>query len=112
MRPRISFALAALAATGGCTSYLVMAPEPRHAGQEHHRRIASLGGGTGTSPHPGVVASECGADQLAMVRLTRDFGQSLLSVVSLGLYAPATVHYYCATPPQPEGGEIDTPGGS
>jgi hypothetical protein len=104
--------IAALIATSGCTSYLVVAPEPRHAGQEHHRGITSLAGGTGTSPHPGVVASECGdGEQLAMVRLTRNFGQSLLSVLSLGLYAPATAHYFCASPPQPPGGEIDTSGG-
>jgi hypothetical protein len=36
-----------------------------------------------------------------MVRITRGFGQALVSVLSLGLYAPATVHYYCATPPAP-----------
>ena len=108
-RIRNSTALVLLLACG-CSQYLVMAPEPRYAGQPHRQGVVSLAGGTGAAPHPGAVATECGDEQLAMVRVTRDLGQSLLSVLSLGLYAPATVHYYCATPPQPEGGEIVTEG--
>ena len=111
MRPKRTKAVAlVLLLSGGCTQYLVMAPEPRYAGQPHEQTIVSIAGGTGTSPHPGAVATECGPEQLAMVRVTRDFGQSMLSVLSFGLYAPATVHYYCATAAQPEGGEIDTDG--
>jgi hypothetical protein len=106
-----SIAGAALALTCACTSYLVVAPQPRYAGQEQHRALTSLAGGTGTSPHPGIVASDCGDGQLAMVRVTRDFGQALVSFLTLGLYAPASVHYRCATPPQPEGGDFNTSGG-
>ena len=104
-------ALLLLMLTCGCTQYLVMAPEPRYAGQPHKQKVVSLAGGTGTAPHPGAVATECGAEQLAMVRVTRNLGQALASILSLGFYAPATVHYHCATAPQPEGGEIDTSGG-
>src|SRR6185295_3330543 len=92
---------ALLATTCSCTSYLVMTSEPRYAGQPHVRSLTSLAGGNGTSPHPGIVASECGEDQLAMVQVTRNFGQALASFVTLGLYAPASVRFYCATPPPP-----------
>jgi hypothetical protein len=101
-----------LTATSSCTSYLVMTSEPRYAGQPHQRQLTSLAGGNGTSPHPGIVASECDEGQLAMVRITRGFGEALVSFLSLGLYAPATVHYYCATPPPPaEPGTFNTNGG-
>ena len=92
---------ALLAVTTSCTSYLVMTSEPRYGGQPHQKAITSLAGGNGASPHPGIVASDCGEDQLAMVRVTRNLGQAFASVLTLGLYAPATVHYYCATPPPP-----------
>jgi hypothetical protein len=108
MGARRAMIAAALLATTACAQYLVMAPEPRYSGQPHSKNISSVLYGTGASPHPGVVAAECGADQLAMVRLTRDFGQWFLTTLTLGAYAPATVHYYCARPPQPPGGTIDT----
>lgn len=104
-------AVAASVWAGGCTQYLITAPEARHAGQQHSRPAVSLTGGTGAKPNPGPVAEECGAGQLATVRITRDLGQALLSVVTLGLYAPATVHYYCAAPPPPPAGDIQTPDG-
>ena len=103
-------ACALLASTCGCAQYFVIAAEPRSGGQWHSKTQASIAGGTAASP-PQVVGRACGPDeQLAMVRVTRNFGQGLLSFVTLGMYGPATVHYRCATAQQPEGGEIDTSG--
>jgi hypothetical protein len=97
----------------GCSQYLVVAPEPRYAGQPHRKPLASVLGGTGAAPHPGAIATECRkGEQLAMVRVTRNFGQGLISWLTLGAYAPATAHYYCATEKLPDRpGEIDTNGG-
>lgn len=113
MQSRTPLLVASALILGGCAQYLVMAPEPRYSGQPHQKPISSILYGTGAAPHPGVVASECDDDQLAMVRLTRDFGQWLVSAITLGAYSPATVHYYCSRPAQPEGGtiDIDEPGG-
>jgi hypothetical protein len=109
-RSRAAVSAIFLTLTCSCTQYLIVAPEPRYAGQQHSRTVVSLGGGNASKPNPGAVAKECGSDELAMVRVTRNFGQSLLSLVTLGLYAPATIHYYCSTPPPPPVGTIDTPG--
>ncbi|HMG45980.1 MAG TPA: hypothetical protein VK614_00770 [Allosphingosinicella sp.] len=96
--------------TAGCAQYLVVAAEPRYAGQERDRSQVSIAGGTGAAP-PQIIASDCGpGEQLAIVRVTRNFGEGLLAWLTLGLYAPATVHYRCATQPQPGGGEINTSG--
>ena len=47
-----------------------------------------------------------------MVRVTRDFGQGLLGWLTLGLYAPATIHFRCASePPVNPSNGIDTNGG-
>jgi hypothetical protein len=110
MRKKVALALTASLLTGGCTQYTIGVGEPRYAGQQHARPVVSLAGGTASKPNPGAVAEECGAEQLAMVRVTRDFGQAFLSVLTLGLYAPATIHFYCATATPPPIGEIQTPG--
>jgi len=99
-----------LAMTAGCAQYLIVAAEPRYAGQPHRKAQASIAGGAAASP-PQVVALDCGpGEQLAMVRVTRNLGQGLLGIVTLGLYAPATIHYFCATEPPVEGNGIDTGG--
>src|SRR4051812_3745642 len=97
-RARATISAIFLALTCSCTQYLIVSPEPRYAGQQHSRTVVSLAGGNASKPNPGAVAKECGSDQLAMVRVTRDFGQSFLSLLTLGFYAPATIHYYCSTP--------------
>jgi len=96
----------------GCAQYMIVAPEPRYAGQVKHRPQVSIAGGTATSPAP-VVSRECGpGEQLAMVRVTRDFGQGLLGWLTFGLYAPATIHFRCASePPVNPSNGIDTGGG-
>src|SRR6185503_20813756 len=99
-----------LLASAACAQYLVVAAEPRYAGQEVDRSQVSIAGGTGAAP-PQIIASTSGpGEQLAIVRVTRNFGEGLLAWLTLGLYAPATVHYRCATQPQPGGGEINTSG--
>jgi hypothetical protein len=112
MRPlKQIIACALLAANAGCAQYLVVAQEPRYAGQPHQRvQVSSVG--TVSSP-PQVIARECGpGEQLAMVVVTRNFGQGLAAFLTLGLYAPARIEYRCATEVQPQGGEINTSGGS
>jgi hypothetical protein len=97
--------------TAGCAQYLVVAAQPRYAGQPHIRTQASIAGGTAVSP-PQIVARDCGPhEQLAMVIVRRDFGQGLLSFLTLGMYAPATVEYRCASEPPTVGDEINTSGG-
>lgn len=113
MRCDLTLALlcAASVPLGGCASYLVVAPEPRYAGQPHEEGANSMLWSAVTAPYPGVVAEPCGdGEQLAMVRVNRNFGQGLVTVLTLGLVSPVTVTYHCASPAPPPLGGFDTGG--
>ena len=95
------FALAAPLLTGGCMQYLVQPPEPSLAGSPHEVRANSYLGSEVQQP-PYVLAKKCAeGEQLARVLVKRDFGQGLLSWLTLGLVAPATIVYECANVDQP-----------
>ena len=101
-------ALAALLGTGGCMQYLVQPPAPSLAGPEHVVKADSYLGSELQSP-PYVLAKKCvGEEQLGRVLVKRDFGQGLVSWLTFGLYAPATIVYQCANARQPE---LDPGGG-
>lgn len=124
MLTRTIVALAALAGTSGCMQYLVQPPAPSIAGgprevtaTAHHGGdltqnfessapptvgVDSYLGGKVQRP-PFVLAAACrNGEQLARVLVKRDFGQGLISWLTLGLYAPATVVYECANAGEPE----------
>ncbi|HEY0413095.1 MAG TPA: hypothetical protein VGD66_08130 [Allosphingosinicella sp.] len=93
--------LAALLGTGGCMQYLVQPPQPSLAGAEHEIEAQSYLGSEIQSP-PYVLAKKClGREQLGRVLVKRNFGQGLLSWLTLGLVAPATIMYQCANARQP-----------
>jgi hypothetical protein len=51
---------------------------------------------------PYVLASECrNGEQLARVLVKRNIGQGLISWLTLGMVAPATVVYECANAGEP-----------
>lgn len=107
MRGKIGIAVVALASTGGCMQYLVQPPAPTIAGNPQTVTAHSYLGSEVQQP-PYVLAKACaGNEQLARVIVKRDFGQGLLSWVTLGLYAPATIVYECANADRPGGGSTD-----
>ena len=76
------------------------------AGEEHPLRHVSILGDKGfESQSGGRVAGECGAEGLAKVAVRRDFGQTLVTLLTLGIVNPATIAYQCqvsgAVDPQP-----------
>jgi hypothetical protein len=94
-------ALAALLTTGGCMQYLVQPPQPSLAGAEHELEVQSYLGSELQSP-PYVLAKKCvGREQLGRVLVKRNFGQGLVSWLTFGLVAPATVMYQCSNAQQP-----------
>ena len=102
--------LASATLLGGCASYLVMADEAAPVGQPHQATAGSYAWGAAVSPYPGVVSEQCAeGEQLARIHVTRNFGQGIITILTLGAVSPMTVRYYCASPP-PEGGTIDTSG--
>jgi hypothetical protein len=107
MRKSHLFVLAASLSTGGCMQYLVQPPAPSFAGAEHRVEAQSYLGSELQSP-PYVLAKRCvGEEQLGRVLVKRNFGQGLVSWLTFGLVAPATVIYQCSNARQPELG----PGG-
>jgi len=102
MTRRFLAALALMPATGGCMQYLVQPPAPSLAGAEHRVEAQSYLGSELQSP-PYVLAKKCvGEEQLGRVLVRRNFGQGLVSWLTFGMVAPATVVYQCANARQPE----------
>ena len=96
MQVRIVAALAMLPASSGCMQYLVQPPAPSIAGSPQEVEVNSYLGSELQQP-PYVLATRCqDGEQLARVLVKRNFWQGLVSWVSLGLVAPATVVYECA----------------
>jgi hypothetical protein len=109
--PYRALPLALLFATGGCMQYLVQPPEPSIAGSPRTVKVNSLLGSEVQQP-PYVLAKDCGrGEQLARVLVKRDFGQGLVSWITFGLYAPATIVYECANAGDPGLGETGDPSG-
>jgi hypothetical protein len=90
-----------LAMNTGCMQYLVQPPQPSLAGSPQEVHVNSYLGSEVQQP-PYVLATRCqNGEQMARVLVKRNFGQGLVSWLSLGLIAPATVVYTCANAGEP-----------
>jgi hypothetical protein len=90
-----------LAMNAGCMQYLVQPPQPSLAGSPQEVQVNSYLGSEVQQP-PYVLATRCqNGEQMARVLVRRNFGQGLVSWLSLGLIAPATVVYTCANAGEP-----------
>ena len=77
------------------------------SGEEFSRAHTSVLGDAGLeSQSSGMVARECGEEGLAKVAVRRSFGQTLLTIITLGAINPATISYQC----QVGGADDPTPG--
>jgi hypothetical protein len=95
----------------GCMQYLVQPPAPSIAGSPQSVSVNSYAGGTVQQP-PYILAGKClEGEQLARVLVKRNFGQGLISWLTLGLYSPATVVYECANAGDPGLGHTGPSGG-
>lgn len=113
LKPKLRRAaiLAPLATLAGCMQYLVQPPAPNIAGSPHKLSVNSYAGGTVQQP-PYVLAAKClEGEQLSRVLVKRNFGQGLISWLTLGLYSPATVVYECANAGDPGLGHTAPPSG-
>ncbi len=74
------------------------------AGQPfRHQSTSYVGGSTGfTSEGVGYVTRDtCRSADLAKVEYRRNFGQTLVTLLTLGLISPTTIYYYCEKPQPP-----------
>lgn len=83
----------------GCASHRIMVANPNPSGP--YRSVQSTALGFGAAERRTVV--DCPTNLLDEVRVRQSFGEALLTVVTLGLVAPARVTYRCAKRPTEEG---------
>ena len=96
-----------LLTSGGCMQYLVQPPQPSLAGTPQTVEANSYLGSEVQQP-PYVLATRCQhGEQLARVLVRRSFGQGLISWLTLGMVAPATIVYTCANAAEPPLGTSD-----
>jgi hypothetical protein len=94
------FALLLLA---GCATHRLAVKHPNPYGEP--RRVSSTAFGWGAVQKRTVA--ECDNSLIDEVRVKQNFGQSLLTVLTLGIVMPTTVEYLCAKTPAGEGGDTD-----
>jgi hypothetical protein len=101
MLKRAIAALAMATATSGCMQYLVQPPQPSLAGTPQTVEAKSYAGGK--VQQPGFISADrCqNGEQLARVLVKRNFVQGLVSWITLGMIAPATIEYSCANAGEP-----------
>jgi hypothetical protein len=105
---RVATGCGLLLTSAGCMQYLVQPPQPSLAGTPQTVQANSYLGSEIQQP-PYVLATRCqNGEQLARVLVRRNFGQGLISWLSLGLIAPATIEYTCANPGEPPLGGGDS----
>ena len=101
-------------ATGlGCYRYHLLVPEPDPIVTACQRTVHALAWGLIThdtrSTHcegavPDSVASACRqSNAIDQVRVSSNFGYTLLTIVTLGFWAPTTLEWHCAKPVEPPG---------
>jgi len=102
-------ALALLAAMlPGCASHLITAGRDDgvgRAGLPFTAEQLSIAGerGANSGGAAGKVATECRGEPLTRVEVRRNFGQGLITLLTLGIVSPATIRFFCAAPSIPEG---------
>jgi hypothetical protein len=88
-----------LASTPGCYHYQVAAAGPAGANPSTFPQAATLHAVLWGLIQDQTLEHVCAPDEaLARVRTTSNFGYTLLTVVTLGIWAPVQVEYACANP--------------
>ncbi len=85
----------------GCYHYHVTAPKPDPATDYEHRTVHSFLWGLIQSDN--VRATDCVSNALDEVHITTNFGYSIVSVATLGMWVPLDVEWRCAKEPSPNG---------
>ena len=112
---RVVVAVASLFLAPACASHHIRSAEPEPvgiAGQPFIHKSTSIGGrgGVSTDGTGYVTRDECRSADLADVEVRRDFGQTLVTLFTLGFVSPATIYFYCEkqeVPPPCDCGDDD-----
>lgn len=90
----------------GCASHLIRSAEAEpvgNAGQPFRHVSTSIGGAAGLSSDGAgyVTRDTCRAGDLAQVEVRRNVGQTLVTILTLGVVSPVTIYYLCEKPQPP-----------
>lgn len=97
-----------LLTSAGCMQYIVQPPRPSLAGTPQPVEATSYLGGQVQRP-AFISADRCrNGEQLGRVLVRRNFGQGLISWLSLGMITPATIVYTCGNAGEPPLGGGDS----
>lgn len=92
-------------AQAGCASHAITAADPLGtgiAGQYYQQKQVSVFGDQGVnSQGTTAVAKQC-AKGMSEVRMQRDLGQSLVTLLTLGVVTPSTIRYKCTVDGAPD----------
>lgn len=84
---------------GSCASHTIRASQfdpVGNAGQPLEHGTLSIAGRAGlSSDGTGYPALECRGGDLAEVEFRRNVGQTVLTLLTLGIVSPATLYFYC-----------------
>ncbi len=96
--------VAIVAIVPACSSHLIRISKYDGVGS-YEKESTSIGGKSGASTEgAGFIAKKCdSADgaangNLAEVEVRRDFDDTLISILTLGIVTPATIYYKCTKP--------------
>jgi Bor protein len=95
----VSLLVVLLASAQGCYHYQVSAAGPAGANPSTFSRSTTLHAVLWGLLQDQTLEHVCAQDEaLARVRTTSNFGYTLLTVLTLGIWAPVQVEYACANP--------------
>ncbi|WP_229953846.1 Bor family protein [Parasphingorhabdus litoris] len=99
MQKQIGLILVSAVLLSSCAEHRLVVQRPNPDGEQSivHSNAFLLPRG-----QPRNVA-QCQTNLIDEVRVKTNFGQSLVSVLTLGFYQPTTIEYYCAKIPSDEG---------
>ena len=92
-------ALDFLLSMGGCASHTIYVKSPDGtgiAGQSFRTQQTSIFGDRGlNSSGTGYVAKECRNGDLTEVSVKRNVGQTIVTLLTLGIVTPSTIYFKC-----------------
>lgn len=103
---RLLTTLAVVAGLAGCVQQHVIVKEPQRGTELQTHHVNSFFWG---ATREDVIAENCVSNAMAEVRYRQNTGQLLASFLTLGIWIPAEVQWYCAKPPVPSEGTITLP---
>jgi hypothetical protein len=96
---RATIIIGVLLSLAGCAEHRLIVKRPNPTGAPIMAKSQSFGWGAVQQR----IAAECTTNLIDEVRVHQDFGQALVSVLSLGLYMPTRIEYTCANVPSSDG---------